>query len=216
MGIRAGKGACEKPSPQPGHGRPHAHGSGFCGRGRVSLQGHLCPSVPSPRPPGGPVSPSDRCCSVRCRAGMEGTPRCPAVPLLGTPAHVLGPNPSRHPVAPRTAPWALHPRCHPLKKRPLAAHTTPSTRKGRQGQFKPGTRREVKSPRGKGRGLLSDATHLLGTMQGVNTGSPGVTLHPRGPPGADVTLGRAARGRSCRCPVQLPGCIFSLRRVLSP
>lgn len=78
-----------------------------------------------------------------------------------------------------------------------AAHKSPSMRKGWRGQRKPGTRREVKSPRGKGRGLLSDATHLLGTMQGVNTGSPGVTLHrgcplpePTGAPGGDVTLGR--------------------------
>lgn len=165
-------------------------------------------------------------------AGMEGTPRCSAMHRL-----FLGANQSRHPVAPRTAPWGLHPRCHRLKKCPLAAHKSPSMRKGRQGQCKPGTRREVKSPRGKGQGLLSNATHPLGTMQGVNTGSPGVTLHrgcplpePMGTPrcgrhpwlSAGQGLGPAAAGAGAPpgpllpIPVQLPCRIFSLRRVLSP
>lgn len=181
----------------------------------MSLQDHLCPSVPSHRPPGGPVLPSGRCCSVPVRGwrGHRGVQPCPSLPHRLS----LGANQPRHPVAPKTAPWALHPRCHRLKKCPLAAHRRPSMRKGWQGKCKPGTRREVKPPRGKGRGLLSSGAHLLGTMQGVNSGSPGVTLHggcplpePTGAPrcgrqpwlAAGWERGRGQRGlrRGCSSP----------------
>lgn len=116
--------------------------------------------------------------------------------------------------------------------------------RGGQWHHKSGTLWAVRSPRGAGQGLLSDATWLLGTMQSMNKGSPSVTLQPgcprslpestgtrrMGAPGADVTLGwqrgeglgPAAEGAGASpsaprraapsdSPVQLLGCIFSLR-----
>lgn len=69
--------------------------------------------------------------------------------------------------------------------------------RGGQGQHEPGTLWEVRSPRGAGQGLLSDATRPLGTTQSVNKGSPGVTLHRGCPRSLSMSTGTHRGGPRC-------------------
>lgn len=89
-----------------------------------------------------------------------------------------------HPVAHRAPPCALHPRscvpgcCHRWGKCPQAADSPPNPADGHEfwGSASQGPPGRSGPQRGAGQGLLRDATQPLGTMQGANKGSPGVTL----------------------------------------
>lgn len=86
--------------------------------------------------------------------------------------------------------------------RQLTALPAPADRReiwGGQGHHKLRTLWEVRSPREGGRGLPYDAPQPLGTMQGMNKGSRGVTLQRSCPCSLRESTGTCRTGPRCRC-----------------
>lgn len=229
-GIWAGEGGVRKAIPAALRiSGPTLRAPISAGGGERPSQGHLCPSVPPSQPlpwfyPRGlslledPFRHQGVAVPYDAMQGWRGHGGRVTIslrqPSLSFP-HRLFPVQASRGILWHTEPWheLSVPAAVPqgavtsgerVPRQPTALPAPTDRREiwGGQGQRKLWILWEVRSPRGAGQGLLSNASGLLGTMQGMNKGSPGVTLQggcpwslpePTGPagrgPGADVTLG---------------------------